>query len=351
MLFLSGLLGLLVAGTSAGFMMFSPEDEGDDLPEEMQGEEEQELVPLPEEWATQTDTAETTMAEVSAGEEVPDPVESPKASDGDDILWGSEADDAIAGGAGDDQIGGYGGDDTLWGEEGEDWLVGDDGADQLSGGAGSDTLEGDAGNDLLDGGTEADQLSGGFGDDTLEGGDGNDTLLGGADNDLLRGGGDDDTLAGSYGDDTLIGDAGQDELNGDGGNDLLIGVTPETLADGLADADTLNGGAGDDTLIVGAGDWAEGNEDADQFVLGDWNDPAAPATIADYTASEDQIAVVYDPASGADPVITVEPSEAHAGAAWVLVNGMRLAEVLDAGDLRAEDVSLVPSDQVAGLAA
>ncbi|MBD3803827.1 MAG: calcium-binding protein [Thioclava sp.] len=336
MLFLSGLLGLFVAGASAGLIAFSTPDEDDAEPDEPHDEG------LEAEGPDLLDVASESYAVVSAGEMRADPVASPKASDGDDILWGDDAANEIAGGTGEDQIAGYAGDDTIWGEGGDDRLFGDSGADDLSGGAGADTLEGGDGDDRLRGDEGDDVLSGGFGADTLSGDAGADRLLGGAGADWLSGGTGDDTLCGADGDDTLLGGAGDDELNGDAGDDLLIGSSADRA---VMDADTLNGGAGADTLLAGPGDWAEGGEEADLFALSDQIDPAAPATIADYTPGEDRIAVLYDPAGAPEPTISIEPSEAHDGAAFVLLDGVRLAEVLNAGDLRAEDVTLmVPSD-------
>ncbi|KEO54190.1 calcium-binding protein [Thioclava pacifica] len=336
MLFLSGLLGLFVAGASAGLIAFSSagdEETEPDTPED-EGMEEQGTDLL--------DPAPETFAQVSAGESRPEPVASPDSGEGDDILWDDEGVNEIAGGSGDDQIAGYAGNDTLSGEEGEDRLFGDAGDDDLSGGVGADTLEGGDGDDRLRGDGGDDALSGGFGADTLLGDAGEDTLLGGAGEDWLSGGSEDDTLSGADGNDTLLGDAGNDELNGDGGNDLLIGLSS---AAETVDVDTLNGGAGSDTLLAGSGDRVEGGEDDDLFALGGWIDPAAPATIADYTQDEDRIAILYDPTSAPTPLISIEPSEVHEGAAWVLLDGVRLAEVLHAGDLRAEDVTLLtPAD-------
>ena len=147
--------------------------------------------------------------------------------------------------------------------------------------------------------------------------------------------------------DVLSGDAGRDELNGDAGNDVLFGVTPETRDAGAADADTLNGGAGEDVLLGGSGDWLHGGEGGDSFALGDWIDPNAPATIADYTVGQDRLAVIYDPQGTATPQISIEPSEAHPGAAWILLDGIRLAEVLDAAGLNAQDVALLTPAQFA----
>jgi hypothetical protein len=108
--------------------------------------------------------------------------------------------------------------------------------------------------------------------------------------------------------------------------------------------DFLNGGVGADTLMIGAGDWASGGEDGDLFALGEWNDPENPATITDYDSSADQIVVVYDPDNGVDPEVTLEPATTE-GNVWITLNGVHLAEVVDAGDLRPEDVLLITPEE------
>jgi hypothetical protein len=105
--------------------------------------------------------------------------------------------------------------------------------------------------------------------------------------------------------------------------------------------DFLNGGEGADTLMIGTGDWASGGEGGDLFALGEWIDPADPATIEDFDLQSDQIAVVYDPDAATAPQLSIEPSDGTAGAAWVVLNGVRLAEVMDAGDLTVDDIVLV----------
>ncbi|MEX1661571.1 calcium-binding protein [Thioclava sp. 15-R06ZXC-3] len=360
MLFLSSLLGLLVAGTSAGMFAFKSDTSETDTDPETEVSDGSENSDAPDlfDLATATEMQVTledvsgpndVPAEVTAGEERLDPVVSPSAGAGDDIVWGAAQGDTIEGGAGDDQIAGYEGNDTLLGGDGRDHLFGDAGDDMLAGGAGDDALNGGDGDDLLVAEDGDDALVGAFGADTLMGGAGSDTLSGGADGDLLRGGSGDDTLEGDAGDDTLSGDQGHDEMSGGAGDDVILGLVPNAGFDDREDGDLLNGGAGADTLVMGSGDWANGGEDSDLFTLGEWIDPAAPATIADYAQSEDQIAIVYDPEATPDPVVSVEPSQDHEAASWVLLNGVRLAEVLNARDLRSEDVLLATPQQFAWL--
>lgn len=325
---LSGLLGLLVAGVSAGFVD-TPSEEPDDAPE----------------------PDDTTTTRPLSGDEIPPREASAAPSAEDDILWGDLFDDMLEGLEGDDQINGFEGADVLDGGDGDDRLWGDAGDDTLDGGAADDSLSGGDGDDLLDGGAGADHLSGGFGADTLSGGDGADSLTGGADADLLDGGAGDDTLFGASGDDSMIGGAGRDEIFGNAGDDWLDGLAGEGESGSTtaSEGDFLNGGEGADTLMTGSDDWSSGGEDGDLFALGEWIDPAAPATIADFDAREDQIAVVYDPDSAEAPDLSLEPSDTTEGATWIVLNGIRLAEVLDAPDLSLADILLVTPSEFAQL--
>ncbi|SMY09985.1 Hint domain-containing protein [Flavimaricola marinus] len=79
------------------------------------------------------------------------------------------------------------------------------------------------------------------GDDSIEGGSGNDNLFGEAGNDTLDGGSGDDTLIGGDGDDTLIGGTGADSLDGGAGNDEIY----------VAEGDFADGGDGDDLFVLG----------------------------------------------------------------------------------------------------
>lgn len=105
-------------------------------------------------------------------------------------------------------------------------------------------------------------------------------------------------------------------------------------------ADGTDGDAGADGLMAGAEGGGPDDTGGVLFALGAWIDPQDPATIADYDAWEDQIVVVYDPEAGAAPRLSIEPSDT-VGAAWVVLNGTRLAEVLEAGSLAPRDVLLL----------
>lgn len=264
-------------------------------------------------------------------------------SDGADILWGGDGADSIVGGGGDDQINGYGSDDTLLGGDGADSLHGGAGNDRLLGGPGNDALSGEDGGDSLFGDAGGDHLAGYFGDDLLDGGEGADLLQGGAGADTLLGGAGNDSLQGGEGADSLSGGTGSDELFGDAGNDLLDGRVPDPET-GAGDTDTgqdlLNGGRGNDTLILGSNDLGHGGEGADLYALGGWIDPAAPATIV-FDPAEDHIALVYDPATHANPLVTLEPSATAPDAVWVLLDGVPLAEVLHGAGLTAADIALL----------
>lgn len=275
--------------------------------------------------------------------------------DPDESGWsgidGDETDETLTGTDAGEQIGGEGGNDTIDGGEGDDDLYGHQGEDIVSGGIGNDTLQGEDGADLLHGNDGDDSLAGGTGDDTLKGDAGDDNLIGGSGNDLLMGGAGNDTLMGGSDNDRLSGGLGADDLLGGAGNDFLNGVMPDEMGmEDIDEGDFLNGGLGDDTLLIGRDDWANGGEDADLFVLGDWLDSEHSATIEDYTAGEDRIAVVYAPEAVSDPLIGVEPSEGS-DSVWITLNGQRIAEVLHGADLTPEDIALYTPAQLAAAAA
>ncbi|MES2243544.1 MAG: calcium-binding protein [Pseudomonadota bacterium] len=207
-------------------------------------------------------------------------------------IYGSGG-DMLFGGAGDDLLIGSHATDYLYGEEDNDTLYGRGGADRLYGGAGRDILYGGGdvddvnswaftpvgldGDDYLDGGAGNDRLFGGAGKDELLGGDGDDSLYG----DIQDFGSvispqNDDTLDGGNGDDILYGNGGDDTLRGGAGLDYLFGGAGNDLLDGGEGRDTLDGGLGDDVLIVGAEDFAFGEEGNDSYLIG------GNATISDF---------------------------------------------------------------------
>ncbi len=238
------------------------------------------------------------------------------ASDGNDIITGTDSDDTIDG---------LGGDDTIYGLGGNDTLIGGSGNDALDGGSGSDYLIGGAGDDTLIGGTGApNALQGGTGNDTYVTSDAGDTIIefagegtdtvqttldvytlganlenltyvgsgyftgignaldnviiGGANYDTLIGGGGNNRLDGGLGRDTVDYSAAPSSVsinlaagsgsNGYGGtdtlasiesvmgsafNDVLIGRGADDILAGGAGGDYLIGGAGNDTLMGGTG--------------------------------------------------------------------------------------------------
>lgn len=376
MLFLSGLLGLLMAGVSAGF---APQTNSDDSEHDDDADQTSPFHvhggPAPD-LLSDIPALSPEVAQVAADSAVaPDDSSSNDAAAIDvavsatpaldaeadakpvddtteisaGILWGDIADDLIAGGDALDQINGYGGDDTILGNAGADHLFGADGADSILGGDGNDYIDGGAGDDALFGEAGDDTLSGNDGADRIDGGDGDDSLIGGGGDDLLVGGQGDDSLQGWTGNDTLSGGLGADELFGGDGNDVLIGTVADSDT-GQADVDGqdfLNGGAGDDTLLIGRGDWADGGEGADLFALGDWLDADAPATIDDFSTAEDRLVLIYDPALSPAPEVTLEPSETTDDSAWVLLNGIRIAEVMGAAGLAAADITLMTPEEFA----
>lgn len=268
----------------------------------------------------------------------------------------------LQGGAGSGILTGNAGDDTIDGGDGIDLLGGRDGDDLISGGAGDDVIHGGAGDDTLSGDTGRDSLIGGDDDDALYGGDGDDTLTAGGGDDRLYGGDGDDSLLGGEGCDTLDGGVGDDALNGGWGNDVLTGGTGHDTLDGGAgddtiwghdrddpgagdDGDFLNGGDGDDTLHLGADDVASGGAGHDHFVLGDWLDEGGPATITDYDAAEDDIAVLYDPQVHPDPVVTLEPADDPHDVVLTL-DGHSLGLIIGGAGLDPASLHLIPTSEL-----
>lgn len=250
-----------------------------------------------------------------------------------DLLAGDDGDDTLQGGGGDDRLAARGGDDALNGGEGEDWLWGDGGDDRLNGAAGDDALVGGDGADTLRGGDGNDNLAGHSGADSLAGDAGADTLVGGEGDDSADGGDGDDWVAGGIGNDALHGGEGIDTLDGNDGLDTLRGADDGWL-------DFLNGGSGDDLLVAGSQDRAHGGEGADLFAV------QGPATISDYTAGEDSLVVLYDPAAHPDPQVAVAEGMVP-GDAVILLDGRLLATVSGGAGLTAADIMLVPQDRLA----
>ncbi len=213
------------------------------------------------------------------------------------------------------------------------------------------SLRGSGAGDTLIGGAGDDTLLGGGGDVILSAGSGNNHLVGGEGNDRLIGGPGDDTLEGGWGDDLLVSGGGTNVMMGGAGDDTLVGVHLDAGGRDISGPGFLNGGAGADLLIAGQGDMLHGGEDADIFALGDWLAGAEPATILDYTATEDQIILHYDPERLSAPEVTITQTMADPGTAEVRLDGQIIAYVVNAPDLTAADIALVSGLPPAALAA
>ncbi|NOK70987.1 MAG: hypothetical protein GFH25_541266n36 [Chloroflexi bacterium AL-N10] len=210
------------------------------------------------------------------------------------------------------------------------------GDDILNGGDGNDTLDGKDGNDTLNGGTGNDLFIGGAGDDVIDGGSGFDTVTeSGNVNFTLKTVGNTIILEGKGTDELksiehieLTGGSGNNKLNakllttanvylqGSIGNDFLWGGSED---------DTLSGGSGINKLWVGAGE--------DSFVL-DYSDSNGNnwQIIRDFDRTEDTINV----AGKASKDINFERENNYT---WVLVDGIRRAQVLNNTRIDLSDLS------------
>ena len=99
----------------------------------------------------------------------------------------------------------------------------------------------------------------------------------------------------------------------------------------------LHGGEGDDTLMPGAGDFAEGQAGADDFVVkrGEGDLPV----IADFDAQEDQMILHLPESLAQDAVIGL--TQDQDGTMLVTVNSDPIARMLQDGGLAAADIVIV----------
>jgi len=255
----------------------------------------------------------------------------------DDILDGHGAGDTLSGGQGDDAISGHSGADTLAGDTGDDTLYGGSGRDVLSGGPGRDDLTGGEGNDTLSGGLGHDDLQGQFGNDLLRGGFGNDSLGGGPGRDRIEAGAGNDTADGGDGRDLIRGGGGADDLSGGKGDDTLWGGDPQGTDDHARDF--LNGGAGRDELHLGGGDFGNGGEGADIYILDDHDTDLGAAQITDWHPAEDSLVVLYDPAVHPAPALDVV-TEHGSPDATIMLDGMPVAHVAGGAGLTTGAITL-----------
>lgn len=228
-----------------------------------------------------------------------------RATEGDDLIQGTQAPDRVEGWFGDDRVFGGGGDDLLWGD-GQFAFAGGD--DQVFGGAGHDVLYGDEGRDTLVGGKGDDYYGDVAAEDVVRErpGEGDDIVFHDGDADYvlpehierlsLFGSGYGVTafgnvlhngITGGWGDDRLFGRSGDDEIDGYGGDDLLAG------------------GRGADALVGGPG------SDIFRFYAPDGSGEAGDAIRADYR----QIAFEGAGAAGGDRIdlSRIDAAPAQAG--------------------------------------
>ncbi|MDB2490164.1 calcium-binding protein [Paracoccus sp. (in: a-proteobacteria)] len=358
MLMLAGLMGLLVAGMSIDLSPLG-QTQADDMPEDDLPEDEaagDSLPPImpqpdmPDEGDSAGSETDGFISDVSSlpADLAPEAGADPAVSAGTGAVAGDPGDpgtaeetpeqilaaiigtdraDALMGGDGADSIDGLGGSDDLRGGLGDDTIRGGSGQDWIQG----DAAYGAGGNDEIHGGSGDDSLAGQGGDDLIWGDEGDDTILGGAGSDSLFGGAGNDWMSGNDGDDVLVSGGGSDDLDGGAGNDLLIGGDDDETA-------WIHGGDGEDTLMPGAGDFAEGNAGADQFVLKPV-DGDLP-TIADFDGTEDRIILHLpeDMTQGAQ----IQLVQHDDGTTLINVNGDAVARMLQLGGLRVEDIGIVP---------
>ena len=116
----------------------------------------------------------------------------------------TEGDDVILGTDGADTVNGLGGDDVICGGLDADQLRGGPGRDRIFGGNGDDGLRADAGGGLIVGGQGQDAIHGGSGADSLRGGPGTDAIAGRAQNDRIDGGTGTNGCDGGPGKDVLL---------------------------------------------------------------------------------------------------------------------------------------------------
>lgn len=348
MLGILGLLGALFAGVLADSMINAeparPEDEdaAADGGGDVAGAPESPTIGdlLNDGPATAADPAADDPAGLPRSDDTPDPQDAAVTLVGggaDDILTGTGGDDLVIGGDGDDLLGGRDGVDTIDGGSGADYAHGGEGIDFLTGGDGDDDLEGEGGNDDMSGDDGDDTLAGGAGDDLLTGGAGADSLLGGEGQDRLESGAGDDVAVGGLGNDLMAGGAGSDEQDGGDGNDTIWGQDASGADD--HETDFLNGGAGDDLLRIGAGDYANGGEGSDLFLLQDIQTGDPLTEITDFHPAEDEIIVLYDPATHPDPAVTLSRQDGSDDAT-LLLDGVPVAKIAGGAGLSPDQITL-----------
>lgn len=214
----------------------------------------------------------------------------------------------------------------LTGSEADDLQYGDRQAEQNSTSAGDDLIDGRAGGE---------DLSGDLVDEAMWAETGEDPFEAGADVPLGQLG--DAILAGDDGDDLPSGQEGDDPPSDVAGHHNLYAAFPEG-DDG--ETDVLNVCDSDDLSLIGAS--GEGDPGADQFILKEWLSEGGIATISDYDAAEDQIVLVYDPDTHADPQLSLS-AVAETEDVEILLDGEVIGRVTDGAGLSEKDILLLPA--------
>ena len=92
-------------------------------------------------------------------------------------------------------------------------------------------------------------------------------------------------------------------------------------------------------MHVGAGDYANGGDGADTYVMDDHPADQDAAQITDWHPGEDSLVVVYDPAAHPDPVLDVL-TEKDSPDATITLDGVPIAHVAGGAGLIASDIQL-----------
>ncbi|OXS18812.1 type I secretion protein, partial [Pseudomonas fluorescens] len=75
------------------------------------------------------------------------------------------------------------------------------------------------------------------------------------------------------------------------------------------------------------------------ILVGDWIDD--PTTVLDYDVDNDQIAVLYDAADGAEIEVALSAPDSTTGTVSILINGHAVATLNGASGLTVEDIAIV----------
>lgn len=110
--------------------------------------------------------------------------------------------------------------------------------------------------------------------------------------------------------------------------------------------DIVTGTEGDDALRLGPLDFATGGAGADVFTVETDGAIGVQAEIADFDPQEDKLMIVWDDTTGDPPPdLTLGTIQDAADMAQILLDGVVVAHVTGASNLRVEDIDLVPQSR------